>query len=60
MKNFFEEAAEFAGHACGIIAHDVSEMSKPLGAAFRQGWKKAWEEVAASDSAEPAPSSENA
>ncbi len=60
MKNFFEEAAEFAGHACGIIARDVSEMSKPLGAAFRQGWTQAWEDNAAGDSAKPAPSSESA
>ena len=57
MKDFFEEAAEFAGRACGIIARDLSDISKPLGTAFRQGWNQAWEDNTAK-TGDAAPASE--
>ena len=51
MKTFLDEAAEFTGRACGAIARDVSEFSRPLGAAFLRGWQSAWKEARESDSA---------
>ena len=60
MKTFFEEAAEFTGRACGIIARDLADISKPLGVSFRRGWTQAWEENTAktSDTANTAPAPE--
>ena len=51
MENFLEEVAEFTGRACGAISRDVSEFSRPLGAAFLRGWRSAREEAAEADSA---------
>ncbi len=51
MQKALNEMAEFAGRACGIIARDLAEVSRPLAAAFRRGWHSAWQE-------EPAPNSE--
>lgn len=44
MSDPFIEIAEFAGKACGIIARDMADFSRPLGEAFRRGWDNAWEE----------------
>ena len=51
MKKFLDEAAEFTGHACGTISRDLSDFSRPLGAAFLRGWRSAWEEAAETDPA---------
>jgi hypothetical protein len=44
MSDPLEEIFEFAGKAAGIIARDLQEISKPLGRAFRRGWRRAWED----------------
>jgi len=40
MKDAFEEMAEFAGRACGIIAIDLAELSPSAAEAFRRGWQQ--------------------
>jgi hypothetical protein len=41
MSDPFLEMAEFTGRACGTIAKDLSDISKPLAEAFRRGWREA-------------------
>ena len=60
MKTFLEEAAEFTGRACGIIARDLADISKPLGVSFRQGWTQAWEENKARNTTETAGAADTA
>jgi len=44
MSDPLEEIFEFAGKAAGTIARDLEDVSKPLGEAFRRGWRQAWAE----------------
>lgn len=44
MSDPLIEMAEFTGKACGTIAKDVADFSKPLAEAFRRGWREAMEE----------------
>ena len=44
MSDPLEEIFEFAGKAAGTIARDLEDVSKPLGQAFRRGWRRAWAE----------------
>jgi len=41
MSDPFIEMAEFAGRACGIIARDLADISRPLAEGFRRGWREA-------------------
>jgi hypothetical protein len=41
MSDPFVEMAEFTGRACGTIAKDLSDISKPLAEGFRRGWREA-------------------
>jgi hypothetical protein len=56
MSDPLIEIAEFTGKACGIIAKDLADVSKPLAAAFRRGWREAMAERPAGEPA-PAPHS---
>ena len=53
MSDPLEEMFEFAGKACGIIARDLEEVSKPLGEAFRRGWRQARAQASARPSEAP-------
>jgi hypothetical protein len=57
MSDPFIEMAEFAGRACGIVARDVAEISKPLAEGFRRGWREAMADMGrqepVADPAEP-------
>ena len=44
MSDPLIEIAEFTGKACGTIAKDLAEVSKPLAEAFRRGWHEAMAE----------------
>lgn len=41
MSDPFVEMAEFTGRACGTIAKDLGDISKPLAEGFRRGWHEA-------------------
>ncbi len=62
MSDPVEDIFEFAGKATGIIAKDLADVSKPLAAAYRRGWHRAWEEkpAAATPSPDPTRSTESA
>lgn len=56
MSNPLNEMAEFTGRACGVIARDLADFSKPLAESFRRGWQQAWQDQTATEpTAEPAP-----
>lgn len=54
MSDPLEEIFEFAGKAAGIIARDLEDVSRPLGQAFRRGWRQAWAEKSAQPAEAPA------
>ena len=56
MSDPLEEIFEFAGKAAGTIARDLEDVSRPLGRAFRRGWRQAWEEKSAQSVESPATS----
>ncbi|MFQ5777095.1 MAG: hypothetical protein ACE5IP_03720 [Terriglobia bacterium] len=57
MSDPFEQMAEFAGKASGIIVRDLADISKPLTEAFRRGWRRAMTDEPKTDGAPSAPDS---
>ena len=56
MSDPLEEIFEFTGKAAGTIARDLEDVSRPLGQAFRRGWRQAWSEKSAQSAGGPASS----
>ena len=54
MSDPLEEIFEFTGKAAGTIARDLEDVSRPLGQAFRRGWRQAWAEKSAQPAEAPA------